>query len=70
MPGMYNFFKEPKCRCNICMDVIKSKNDLDWISCSCGQTSIKGISYIMFKGDNYTDLSTYNLENLPESQNT
>lgn len=68
MTGPYGFFKDIKIRCNYCMDVIKPKNDIDWISCSCGQTSIKGVNFLTSKGDNFTDISQYNYENIPETK--
>ena len=62
----HDFFKNIKCRCNYCFDVISPKNDNDWISCSCGQTSIKGKNFISIRGNNYTDLSQFNYDSLPE----
>lgn len=66
MPGAYDFFKDPKCRCNCCMDVIKPINNNDWVTCSCGSTSIKGLSILYIRGKNYTDLTQYNAENIPD----
>ena len=65
----YNIFKEVKCRCNYCYDVLLSTSDVEWTKCGCGQTAIKGFkNYISISGDNYTDMTIYNYDNLPNSK--
>ena len=51
-------------RCNLCGDVIESKNRHDFVSCSCGACSVDGgKDYLRrsFKGsvDDYTELSEF-----------
>lgn len=62
----YNFFKEIKIRCDECGEVLISKSDTQWITCSCEGVSVLGKSFRKIKGSKYTDLTLLNTENVPE----
>ena len=68
MAGPYGFFKDVKIRCNYCMDVIKPNNDTEWVTCSCGQSAVRGINFLSAKGDNLTDISQYDYDALPATK--
>jgi hypothetical protein len=63
----YNFFKEIKLRCNLCKDVITPNSNTEWVECSCGSIQVIGKnSFLKIKGTEYTNLSTYDMSNLPD----
>lgn len=60
----WDVFKN-KVRCNECNDVIIPNSDSKWTTCSCGETSVMGLSFLRIKGNNYTDMSKTDFENVP-----
>lgn len=61
----YNFFKSIKIKCNYCNSIVQSKSDKEWSECSCGNTKVKGKSFMTIQGDNYTNLSLVSTDNIP-----
>lgn len=47
-----------KIKCNRCLDIIESKHTHDFVTCSCGESSVDGgTSYLRRRGLDYTDFS-------------
>lgn len=47
-------------QCKNCNDIIESKNTHDFVSCTCGQTSVDGgHEYFKRVGDNYKEMSQH-----------
>lgn len=56
---------KPRIKCNLCKDIITSSSDSDWTECSCGETAIRGKSFIQIKGKDYENLSSVDTSKLP-----
>lgn len=60
--GIYNH----KVKCNECGDIIEPTNT-EWTECTCGDTKIKATgTYKQVEGKNWKDLSTFNMNQVPE----
>lgn len=63
----WGVFKIVKVKCNLCNDIVISRSDKDWSSCSCGSTKVMGVkSFKRIDGNDYTDLSVLDFSNVPE----
>lgn len=66
-----NIITKNKAKCLRCGDVVISSPDKKADTCSCGKLTVKGgHSFIMRTGKrdiDYTEMSVFNYENLPES---
>lgn len=66
----FNFFKEVKVRCELCKNIIISESETEWTSCPCGSTKVMGLdSFVKVDGKKYTNLTTFNYDDLPARHN-
>ena len=57
-----------KVKCKICGDILITKQNVEWIECSCGAVRIIGhgtFKAIKAKPEDFEDLSTGNFDDIP-----
>jgi hypothetical protein len=57
-----------KLQCNACKDIVIPHSNTEWATCDCGETSVIGSgSFTRIKGNNYTNLSYFNPNEIPDN---